>query len=186
MKKKLVLKGILAVVLVFTIVLTGCKKKETAEEVKEVKEEAPKQNTITITGLPGEFSFHATELGIFVFLSFADFNDEILDAIGGIDRDDIEDGTVTVSLIDTDEKPWTKKGSYLVAFYSESYYGDGVSQTAMYVYTGGKTLRELGIRSKNEKADYFDSKLPKINFNGEEITLSFDDFADMSDIIVLK
>jgi len=66
------------------------------------------EKTITVTGLPSEYSF--IEVYVFPFLDGMDFSNSL-----GYGNDFVSDGTVTLDLIDYETyAPWTKSGDYYV------------------------------------------------------------------------
>ena len=181
MKKKLVLKGILAAVLVFGIVFAGCKGKgeqnKADGEQSKIEEEKIKQNTITITDFPGSMIFSSAEVNVLFLLDLGFLVEEkSYEAVGkGYVS---EDGSVTIPLFTEGGMPWSRNESYIIMLNTSTYYGDGVTGENTSIYTDGKTFRELGIRTRDKYSD-INPKLPKFKFESENATISLDKFFDV-------
>jgi len=160
MKKKLVIMEILAVVLFFSIIFGGCKEKE---------------RTITITGLPGEYTGRHHEALIKVSSALENIVENFVASGSDNYEYDDDNNSVTFPLIDQKGKPWAGKGSYFVAFITYAYYGDDVSQEWLALYTDGKNFRELGISLKNMDAD-IDKNLPKFEFKSGNVIIPYEKF----------
>ena len=164
MKKKLVLTGILAAVLVFSSMFAGCKGKGIS---------------ITITGLPGAYSM-GHQIVIKLASSWTDIEDNFV-ASGDDDSEyDGSNDAITIPLVDQNGKPWAGKGSYIIAIYTSAYYGDGVTQDWVQVYTDGKNFRELGIKRRVMEFAMGD-KLPKFEFKSANVTIPYEKFITVGD-----
>jgi hypothetical protein len=121
--------------------------------------------SITITGLSGK----------------SGTIEVVLDSIVGGRAKDIALGTGTISGDsatvplyeaagngDISNVIWTGSGGYYLAVRVLNY--------AIYIYTNGKTLAELGVSSNFSEDEKDLVKLPKINITGADTTVAFDKF----------
>jgi hypothetical protein len=139
--------GMLALVLTFGLVLTGC------DEDKENTD--PKKITITgLSGKSGSIAVILTDTSAIVAMGQGTISDSVTVSLKQYDKS-------THELTDTD---WTGTGSY----YSQISIS-GVNGS--YLYTNGKTLEELGFSSTADMA-----KLPKISIDDTTTTIAFDKF----------
>jgi len=152
--------GILAAVLVFSIIFGSCKEK---------------RRTITITGLPGEYTGRHHEVFIKVFSTLDNIVENFVASGSDNYEYDDDNNSVTFPLVDQKAKPWAGKGSYFVAFITYAYYGDGVSQERLDFYTDGKNFRELGISLKNMDAD-IEKNLPRFEFESVNVIIPYEKF----------
>jgi hypothetical protein len=114
--------------------------------------------SITITGLPPGMLY----IDIEIFTSDNDFI-----AYG---EKEFSGTSVTLDLLDEDDKPWTGSGSYHIELELENDEDD-----YDYLYTGGKKFTELGINVDDfEEEDI--AKLPKYNFSSANSTIPFTQF----------
>lgn len=145
--------GMLAVVLAFSMAVTGCGGDDDDENTDPKK--------ITVTGITDDTS------NVAMIMLAENISEEGVVAGGS---GTIANGSVTFSLMKEDESDWTGTGS----FYLILSIGQGENSSA-YAYTDGKSLAELQITSSADMA-----KLLKYSVSSTVSTIPFSKFADVS------
>jgi len=156
MAKKRGLMGILAIMLVFGMLAAGCGNDDSGKSGNT----DPK--TITITGLNGITG------GVEVLVS-----SQNVGVAGGAGI--IKNNSVTIELYEYDNDDyyakmisWTGNGSYYLELFLED-------QEEFYIYTNGKSFKELNITEDTTVAQLF-SRLPKYNISSTSSSIPFNKF----------
>jgi hypothetical protein len=159
--KRARLLGLSTIVLALGMIAAGCDNGTTSSS------DESGSRTLTITGLNGKSGSFALIIGSSIAAnnsgSVAGGQAMISSNSVVIPLKQISGGSIT-------QADWTGTGEYLM-------YGTIGAEAVAYFYTGGKTMAQLGIN--NNSTDVV-SKLPKYNFSGGSVTLSFDQFAALS------
>jgi hypothetical protein len=156
--------GILVMVLVFGMMVFGCKEDDQDDS----------GFTITITGITHtsvEYKYVGITVGNSLYTTAS--------AKGKVQT--LEGNSVTFSLFDfqksnvinNDYVPWKEKGDFIIQlhFYNVS----NSSNEVYYLYTNGKTWVELGLNN-NPTREQITEKLPKYTISSSKSTIDFSKF----------
>jgi hypothetical protein len=155
MKNKKFFLGILVMTLVFGMTVVGCD--DNAENNNGNGGGGGSGNSITITGITGKTG----EATIYVVSNFTNESGIVAAGLGNVSGN-----TVTFSLVNANEAPWTGSGSYYLML--------GFDQDdSEYYYTNGQTI------TAENNAEFY-ANLPKYNISSAASTIAFNLFREIS------
>jgi hypothetical protein len=160
MLKKRFLLGMVILALVFGLTVFGCGGGDGGGESSNGN-----GKTITITGITGG----AGEAFLEGHSSY------LVDDIWVWAEGRISGSSVTFSLLNEDDAPFTGSGSFYLGIEL-----DNNDYSDEFVYTNGKTMAELGLSSSSSE-DEFLSKIPKYNISSANSTIAVNQFIKFPD-----